>query len=91
MLKLKVAQIFPKVAQNVAKAVFIGKAMFFEITQKSLCIWATFQTIYFTQNFRKSPNQVTLNAILKICFLVFCCCLSAYKTIYLACQGLFAF
>ena len=60
MLKLKVAQIFPKVAQNVYKAVFIWKGTFFQIAQKSLYIWATFETKYFTQNFRKSPNLVTL-------------------------------
>ena len=60
MLKLKVAQIFPKIAQNVAKAVFIWKMMFFKIAQKSLYILATFETKYFTQKFRKLPNLVTL-------------------------------
>ena len=40
MLKLKVAQIFPKVAQNVARAVIIGKWMFFKIAKKSLYILA---------------------------------------------------
>ena len=60
MLKLKVAQIFPKVAPKIAKSVFIGKGMFFKIAPKSLYICATFETKYFTQNFRKSPNLVTL-------------------------------
>ena len=62
MLKLKVAQIFPKVAPKIAKSVFIGKGMFFKIAPKSLYIWATFETKYFTQNFRKSPNLVTLGS-----------------------------
>ena len=61
MLKLKVAQFFSKVAQNVAKSVSISKGTFFKIAQKSLYIWATFKTKYFTQNFRKSPNLVTLS------------------------------
>ena len=45
MLKLKVAQIVPKVDQNVAKTVFIWQGMFFKIAQKY--IWATFETKYF--------------------------------------------
>ena len=59
MLKLKVAQIFA----NVAKAVFIWKGTFFKIALKSLNIWATFKTKYFTQNFRKSSILVTLCVI----------------------------
>ena len=33
MMMIKVAQIFPKVVQNVAKAVFIGEGMFFKIAE----------------------------------------------------------
>ena len=62
MLKLKVVQLFSKVAQNIAKSVFILKGTFFKIAQKSLYIWATFETKYFTQNFRKPPNLVTLTS-----------------------------
>ena len=51
---------FPKVAQNVAKAVFTWNWMFFKIVQKSLYIWAIFVITIFTQNFKKSPNLVTL-------------------------------
>ena len=51
MLRLKVAQFFPKVAQNVSKAIFIWKGMFFKIAQKSLYTWTTFETKYFTHNF----------------------------------------
>ena len=58
MLKLKVAQIVPKVDQNVAKTVFIWQGMFFKIAQKY--IWATIETKYLIQNFRISPNLVTL-------------------------------
>ena len=36
MLKLKMAQFFSKVAQNVAKSVFISKGTFFKIAQKPL-------------------------------------------------------
>ena len=57
---LKVAQIFPKVAQNVSKAVFIWNGMFFKLARKSLYTWATFETKYFTQIFKKSPNLDTL-------------------------------
>ena len=34
--------------------------MFFKIAQMSVYIWATFEAKYFTQNFIKSPNLVTL-------------------------------
>ena len=62
MLKLKVAQLFSKVAQNIAKSIFILKGTFFKIAQKSLYIWATFETKCFTQNLRKSPKLVTVEA-----------------------------
>ena len=58
--EIKSGPIFSKFAQNVAKSVFISKGTFFKIAQTSLHIWATFETKYFTQNFRKSPNLVTL-------------------------------
>ena len=60
MLKFKVGQIISKVAQNDVKSVFVSKGTFFKIAQTSLYIWATFETKYFTQNLRKSPNLVTL-------------------------------
>ena len=60
MLKFKVGQIISKVAQNVAKSVFVSKGTFFKIAQTSLYIWSIFETKYFTQNLRKSPNLVTM-------------------------------
>ena len=55
MLKLKVAQIIPKVAQKVAQAVFYLKSNVL-IAQKVTCIWATFVIKFVTNNFQKSPN-----------------------------------
>ena len=60
MLKLKVAQIFPKVAQNVARAVIIGKWMFFKIAKKSLYISA-----FLKQNI--SPRTLEIRPIWSHC------------------------
>ena len=40
---------------------FTRKRLFFKIAQKSLYIWATFDPNIFTQNFKNSPNLVTLD------------------------------
>ena len=60
MLKYKVAQKFPKIAQKVNTAVYTWKWMFSKQPKNSTYIWATFVRKSITKNFQKSPNLVTL-------------------------------
>ena len=55
MLRLKVAQIFPKLPNLFPKQFSSEIWMFFKIVQKSQYTWATFETKYFTQNFKNPP------------------------------------
>ena len=50
---------FPKVGQKIITFVFTEKVVFNK-AHKSPDIWTTFVRIFFTRNFQKSPNLVTL-------------------------------
>ena len=61
--EIKSSPNFSKSCQKCCQISFIWKGTFFKIALKSLNIWATFKTKYFTQNFRKSSILVTLCVI----------------------------
>ena len=60
ILKLKVAQVFRKVAQKVTSPVWLKMWWFSQLPKKSPNIWATFVTKFIAKKFQKSPNLVTL-------------------------------
>ena len=60
MLKYKVAQNFPKIAQKVTSAVYTWKWMFSKQPNNSTYIWATFVRKSVNMNFKISPILVTL-------------------------------
>ena len=51
---------FSKVGQKVNTFFFYSKSNVINIAQKAPDIWATIVRIFFTRNFQKSPNLVTL-------------------------------
>ena len=58
MFKIKVAQIFPKVAQKVISAVLRNV---FQSSRRLLDFWATFVWKFDAKTFQNSPNLVTLS------------------------------